>query len=151
MENKGLQAAFSAAAAVFAVYFGMLSVPLALLAIAMAVDYITGVAAACADHMLSSRRGLKGILKKLGCIILVGVAMCTDYLIYAGLSAMNIDIGSGLWFGLLVCFWLLINELISITENLIRLDVPVPPFLSGIIKRLKERIEKEGDKNNELK
>ena len=148
MENKGLQAAFSAAAAVFAVYFGMLSVPLALLAIAMAVDYIT---AACADHMLSSRRGLKGILKKLGCIILVGVAMCADYLIYAGLSAMNIDIGSGLWFGLLVCFWLLINELISITENLIRLDVPVPPFLSGIIKRLKERIEKEGDKNNELK
>ena len=63
---------------------------------------------------------------------------------YTGLSAMNIDAGSGLWCGMLVCFWLLINELISIIENLIRLDVPVPPFLSGLISRMKERIEKNG-------
>jgi len=144
MENKGMQAAFSAAAAVFSVYLGILSVPLILLAGAMAVDYITGIAAAYTNHMLSSRRGLKGIFKKLGCMVLVGVALCADYLMYTGLSAMNIDAGSGLWCGMLVCFWLLINELISIIENLIRLDVPVPPFLSGLISRMKDRIEKNG-------
>lgn len=146
MDNKGLQAAFSAAAAFLAIYLGMITVPLILLTLVMLADYITGIAAAYTFRTLSSKRGLRGIFKKLGYIVLVGVAMCIDYLLYSGLSAMNIDTGTGSWFGLLVCFWLIINELISIIENLIQLDVPIPPFLSGIIKRLKDRIERESSK-----
>ena len=66
MENKGMQAAFSAAAAVFSVYLGILSVPLILLAGAMAVDYITGIAAAYTNHMLVEPQRIKGYIQKAG-------------------------------------------------------------------------------------
>ena len=47
-------------------------------------------------------------------------------------------------FGLIVTVWLIINELISILENLARIDVPIPAFLTKIIEKLKTTIE---DKN----
>ena len=36
-------------------------------------------------------------------------------------------------FGLIVAVWLIINELISILENLSELGTPIPPFLVKIV------------------
>ena len=44
-------------------------------------------------------------------------------------------------FGLIVTVWLIINELISILENLSKMDVPIPAFLTKIIKKLKTTVE----------
>ena len=91
---------------------------------------------------LSSRIGVDGILKKVGYMVLVVVAMGVDYLIYSGLTAVNVPLPCQLWFGMLVTIWLIINEMISILENLGNIGVPIPAFLRKIIGRLKNTVEK---------
>lgn len=143
MENKTLQATFTAAAAAFVIYCNTLAVPLIILVIAMLVDYITGITAAYISRDLSSKLGLKGIIKKISYMALVAVAMGADYLIYGGFSAVNIQINYDLWFSVLVTIWLIINEMISILENLVKIGVPVPGFLTKLISRLKTEADKE--------
>ena len=79
-------------------------------------------------------------------MLLIGVAMTVDYLISHGLTAVNIKPGIQMWFALLVIAWLIINEMISILENRSRMDVPVPGFLTRIIKRLRDSAEKKEDR-----
>jgi phage-related holin len=74
---------------------------------------------------------------------LIVVAIGVDYLIYSGIAAANIELGYSMWFGLLVAVWLIINEMISILENLGRLGVPIPEFLKKIIGRLKTSAERK--------
>ena len=48
-------------------------------------------------------------------------------------------------FGLLVTFWLVLNECISILENLSAIGVPLPPFLMKIVDKLKQTTEAKGE------
>ena len=141
--DKGLQAIISAALAAFAVYMGALAVPIIVLMVMMIIDYLSGMSAAWVHGDLSSRVGAKGIVKKVGYMALIVVAMGVDYLIYSGTTAANITVNYNMWFGLLVAVWLIINEMISILENLSKLGVPIPDFLTKIIQRLKNSAERK--------
>ena len=155
MESKGLQAVLTAAITAFAVYFNALAVPLVVLIIMMVIDYISGMSAAWREGTLSSKKGIDGIVKKVGYMALVAVAMGVDYLIFTGFSAVGVSVGFDMLFGILVAVWLIINEMISILENLSRLGVPIPAFLTKVVKRLKisaegkaEIKESEEEKND---
>ena len=137
IESIGIQAIISAALAAFASYLGALAVPIIVLMVMMIIDYLSGMSAAWSEGTLSSKVGAKGIVKKVGYMALIVVAMGVDYLIYSGIAAADINVGYNMWFGLLVAVWLIINEMISILENLGRLGVPIPEFLKKIIGRLK--------------
>jgi toxin secretion/phage lysis holin len=143
VESIGIQAIISAALAAFASYLGALAVPIIILMVMMIIDYLSGMSAAWSEGTLSSRVGAKGIVKKVGYMALIVVAMGVDYLIYSGIAAANIELGYSMWFGLLVAVWLIINEMISILENLGRLGVPIPEFLKKIIGRLKTSAERK--------
>lgn len=142
MEHKGLQAVLTAAVTAFAVYFNALAVPLIVLLVMMIIDYISGMSAAWREGTLNSKKGVDGIIKKVGYMALVAVAMGVDYLIFSGFAAVNVSVGFEMLFGILVAVWLIINEMISILENLSRLGVPIPQFLTKVVKRL--RISAEG-------
>ena len=109
----------------------------------MIIDYLSGMAVAWSQNNLSSKIGAKGIIKKVGYMALIVVAMGVDYLIYSGIAVTGLEVGYNMWFGLLVAVWLIINEMISILENLGKLGVPIPEFLTKIIKRLKSTTEGE--------
>ncbi len=143
VESIGIQAIISAALAAFASYLGALAVPIIVLMVMMIIDYLSGMSAAWSEGTLSSKVGAKGIVKKVGYMALIAVAMGVDYLIYSGIVAANIEVGYNMWFGLLVAVWLIINEMISILENLGRLGVPIPEFLKKIIGRLKTSAERK--------
>lgn len=143
IENIGIQAIISAALAAFASYLGALAVPIIVLMVMMIIDYLSGMSAAWSEGTLSSKLGAKGIVKKVGYMALIVVAMGVDYLIYSGIAAAGINVGYNMWFGLLVAVWLIINEMISILENLGRLGVPIPEFLKKIIGRLKTSAERK--------
>ena len=128
MEHKGLQAVLTAAVTAFAVYFNALAVPLIVLLVMMIIDYISGMSAAWREGVLNSKKGVDGIIKKVGYMALVAVAMGVDYLIFSGFAAVNVSVGFEMLFGILVAVWLIINEMISILENLSRLGVPIPHF-----------------------
>lgn len=149
MENKGLQAVITAALTAFTIYFNALAVPLFVLLIMMVIDYISGMSAAWREGMLNSKKGVDGIIKKVGYMGLVAVAMGVDYLIFSGFAAVNVSVGFNMLFGVLVAVWLIINEMISILENLAKLGVPIPQFLTKVVKRLKISAEGKADKITE--
>ena len=148
IESIGIQAIISAALAAFASYLGALAVPIVVLMVMMIIDYLSGMLAAWSEGTLSSKVGAKGIVKKVGYMALIVVAMGVDYLICSGISAASLDLPYTMWFGLLVAVWLIINEMISILENLDRLDVPIPGFLRAIVKKLKISADGKDEKND---
>ena len=130
------------AAAVWS-YARTILVPLVILISVMVVDYVSGVAAAWVNHELSSRVGLVGIIKKLSYLALVVAGCSVDYLVSllgTQLGGTEISIKA---IGLVVVCWLIINELISILENVARQGGPVPPFLAAILRHLRETAEKQ--------
>ena len=152
IEEKSLQAVFSAALAALISYLGIVAVPVTVLVFAMIIDYITGMISAWHSSELSSKKGIFGIIKKTSYLALVCVGMGVDWLIYSGIKQVGIDLDYTIFFGLLVTIWLIINELISILENLGSIGVPLPKFLFAVIKRLKNHtecvVESEDKKND---
>lgn len=146
MQNKEMQMFISAAFAGLLYYLGIVAVPIIMLIGAMIIDYATGMMAAWTNSELSSKRGVKGIVKKVGYLALVVVAMIIDWLISQGLQQINVDLHYSVFFAVLVTVWLIINELISTLENLSRMGVPIPNFMKKIIDRLKTTVEK-GDES----
>ena len=149
MQNKEFQVFVSAAFAGLLYYLGIVSIPIIMLICAMIIDYITGMSAAWYNSELSSKRGVKGIVKKVGYLALVVAAMIIDWLISQGLQQINVDLHYSVFFAVLVAVWLIINELISTLENLSRMGVPIPNFMKKLINRLKTTVdESEGDKSD---
>lgn len=152
IEAKSVQTALSAFLAMIAYYFGIIIVPLIVLCVVMVIDYITGMISAWKNTELSSKKGLLGIVKKVCYVALVCVGMGVDWLIYSGMKQIGVDVNYTIFFSVLVTVWLVINELISILENLRNIGVPLPQFLLSIVKRLKvsteNRVESEENKND---
>ena len=149
-DERSLQVIFSAALAALISYLGVVAIPVTVLMTAMIIDYVTGMAAAWHNKKLSSKKGLSGIIKKISYLALVCVGMGVDWVIYYGIKSVGVDMGYTFFFGVLVAVWLIINELISILENLESIGVPMPTFLIKIVKRLKitaENVGESEDKN----
>ena len=117
-------------------YFGMIAVPIAVLAAAMLIDYASGMTKAWLAGELSSRVGLRGIVKKVGSLAVICVAAIVDWLMISGLQRVGITLKLDYCFGLIVTIWFIINECISILENLAAIGVPLPGFLTAMVKRL---------------
>lgn len=145
MKDNIIQATVSVALGALAAYFNVLLVPLTILIGVMIIDYATGMTSAWKSGELESKTGLIGILKKVSYLVLVAVGGVVDYLICTGLAAANVDIGVTYCCGLIVTIWLIINELISILENLSELGTPIPKFLVNIVRRLKNTVENKTD------
>ncbi|MDY2782632.1 MAG: phage holin family protein [Candidatus Pseudoruminococcus sp.] len=130
-----IQAVITAALAALTYYFSILTVPIIVLMAVMVIDYITGMVSAWHNAELSSKKGVFGIIKKLCYLALVCVGMGVDWLIYSGMTQVGITMNYTVFFGILVAIWLIINELISILENLNRIGVPLPKFITVIVKK----------------
>lgn len=139
-------------------YFGILLYVIMVLCFAMLLDWITGLAASKKEGTISSKKGSDGILKKFGFMGVIAVAVMIDWLIYEVGAQFGLMIpaltGESTFFSLLATLWILINELISILENIVRIsgEENVPAFLMPILKGFKTKVEKTGgDKAEELK
>lgn len=112
-----------------------------LLVVFVAVDYISGVAAAYVNKTLSSSVGFKGIVKKILIFFLVGMGHILDVCVF----------GEGAVMRTAVIFFYVANEGISIIENCSALSLPVPDILKNALAKIKDRSgEKElSDKASE--
>lgn len=151
MKDNIIQATISVVLGALASYFNVLLIPVLVLVAVMVIDYATGMTSAWKSGELESKTGLIGILKKVSYLVLVAVGGVVDYLISAGLAAANVEISITYCCGLIVCVWLIINELISILENLAELGTPIPKFLVNIVRRLKNTVESKTDSETDKK
>lgn len=139
--NMTISAVLAAALGALCSYFAHLVIPLIVLVAVMLLDYGTGMGKAWVNGELSSRIGIRGILKKLGYIVIVGVALVMDWLIRSALKDVGVDVTLPYLLGMIVTIWLIINELISILENVAAIGAPVPAFIEKLLARLKGSVE----------
>ena len=129
-----------------AAYFKVMAIPITVLITVMLIDYISGMTKAWITSELSSKIGLRGIIKKLCYLLVVCVAAVVDWLITSGLKNIGVQVAATYYIGVIVTVWLIINELISILENLGAIGVPLPAFLTKLVKRLKSEVDKNNEK-----
>lgn len=149
-----LQGALVAAGAWLADRLGVLYPVLILLTSTMILDYITGMLASKAeaiDHPgdsaygWSSRKGAKGIIKKVGYLCVIAAAMVVDYIVLNVAQAAGIAMPTKAFFGLLVAIWYLLNEVLSIVENAGRMGADVPEWLRKYVAVLRDKIDADAD------
>lgn len=109
---------------------GGFDIALQCLLIAIALDYISGIVKAFTTKTLSSNIGFKGILKKIGVLLLVMVSVVID----------NVTGQTGA-IRTLVIYYFVANEGLSIIENLSIAGVPIPKTLKKALKALRKENE----------
>lgn len=105
-------------------------VALQCLIIAIALDYVSGLIKAWHTKTLSSRIGFRGLVKKVGYLLIVMLAVLID----------RVTGNSGA-IRTLVIYYFVANEGLSIIENLSVTNIPIPKVIKKALKALK----KEGE------
>ena len=132
--------------AVMTSWLGTLAIPVYILVACNVIDYITGITAACVKkEQVSSYKGILGIAKKVFMYLLVLVGVFVDFMLQYMFKNLNIPISLPFVVGCIVACWLVLNEMLSILENLNEIGVPMPPFLMPLVERIKGTVEKKGD------
>lgn len=139
---KTAKAVCVAAFGLLSSWLGVLAIPVYVLVACNIMDYITGLAAAHRrNQKVSSYVGVLGIAKKVCMWLLIAVGAVVDWLLlYCGAS-LGFEIHLSMLAASLVAVWLIINEIISILENIGDIGVPLPGFLTKIVQGLKSKIE----------
>ena len=110
------------------VYFlGGLDIALTTLLIFIVLDYITGVCKAVIKKKVNSVIGLKGIVKKVGYLIIVALSVRLD-IITGGTGALRT----------LVIYFFVANEGISILENWGTMGLPLPEKIMETLEQIKK-------------
>ena len=145
MKAKAIEYTISAAIGAFFSFFGVLAIPLALLIPCNIIDYFTGMAASKVNgEKITSEKSFAGIVKKVMMYILIFVGYGIDCMISYVAANLHIEMAFPLLFSAMVASWLVINELISITENCEATGVAIP-VLSPVLRFIKKKIETEVD------
>ncbi len=105
------------------------------LMVLMGFDYVTGLLCAFQLKSVSSSVGFIGITKKLLMISIVGISYLIDTSI----------IGEGVVMRTASILYYASNEIISITENLANLGVPLPPQITKFFAQIATEEETKDD------
>lgn len=111
----------------FVYLIGGMDIAITCLLIAIALDYISGLIKAYECKVLSSKIGFRGILKKVGVLLVVMLAVLIDR-VTGNTGAIRT----------LVVYYFVANEGLSIIENLAEAGVPIPKSLKKALKSLKK-------------
>lgn len=138
------KAILSAGLAVLASYLGILFVPVVLMVLCNITDYATGLmASAYRGDTISSYKSMKGIIKKLGMWIMVEVGWIMDLIVDYTIQTFGWNFHWSTCIACLVAVWIVVNELISIKENVKAMGTNVPAFVDKITDGMLDAVDKE--------
>lgn len=112
--------------------WGGFDVAMQCLLVAIFLDYISGIIKAFVRKELSSSIGFKGIVKKVGVLVIVALAVLIDRVT-----------GESGAIRTLVIYYFVANEGLSIIENAGKAGLPIPHSIREALEALK----KQGDDN----
>lgn len=143
---------FGAITAALTVIFGKEWYLFALFLLFNLFDWVTGWYKAHKNQDESSKKGFKGIMKKLSYWIIIAVAFALPEAFMPLGDVIGFDMSFMLLFGWLTLAMLMVNEARSILENLMELGVKVPSLLiKGLAvteKLLNTKTNNESEENN---
>lgn len=120
-------AAVAGVASVVIWLFGGIDIAMQCLLIAIVIDYISGLIKAYNTKTLDSKIGFKGILKKVGILCIVCLAVLIDRLT-----------GESGAIRTLVIYYFVANEGLSVLENLSIAGLPIPQSIKKALQALKK-------------
>jgi len=109
---------------------GGLDMALQILLMMMALDYVTGILKAIFNKKLNSEIGAKGIVKKVGYLVIIAVATMLDRIIGDTGAIRNV-----------VIFFYIANEGISLIENWVLMGLPMPQIVADTLEQIKKKGE----------
>lgn len=112
---------------------GGFDVAMQCLLIAIALDYVSGIIKAFVLKQLSSTVGFRGILKKVGVLVVVALAVLIDRVT-----------GESGAIRTLVIYYFVANEGLSIIENVGKAGLPIPHSIKEALQALKKQGDNDG-------
>ena len=107
--------------------FGDIDIAMQCLLIAIVIDYVSGLIKAFNTKTLDSKLGFKGILKKVGILCIVALAVVVDHIT-----------GESGAIRTLVVYYFVANEGLSVLENLSIAGLPIPQSIKKALQALKK-------------
>ena len=153
-----IQALASGVIAWISAKLGILFPVFGILFLLMVLDYFTGMMASKTEALnhpnnkkygWSSKKGAIGIIKKVGYLCVIVVAMVVDFILLKLAYQLGVEVHGKAYFGLLVAVWYILNEMLSIIENTGRMGANVPDWLSKYIAVLKGKIDSKEQEETE--
>lgn len=128
MEKTTITLATAGVGTILYFLFGEFDIALQCLLVFIALDYISGIIKAYTNKELSSKIGFRGILKKVGILIIVAVGVLVDRITGDSGAVRS-----------LVIYYFVANEGLSIIENLSQTGLPIPKSIKNALKILKNQ------------
>lgn len=135
-----------------ATFLGQYGVMIILVALVIVFDVITGlIKCKVSDIPITSNKGTKGFFKKMAFMVCLFFGFFLDYAIpYMG-SRIALDIQFNMPFGMIICFYIILNESISICENLYACnDQMMPKWIVKVLKLAKDKIDDGGKQYEDI-
>lgn len=130
--------------------FGAFGILACIMIVLFVVDWAVGLVAAISENTIGSVKhgwksiiGARGIIKKIGYGVAVGVACLVDLIVHVATDFFNVSLPISMFFATVTCMWFVFNEMISILENIERTGAELPAWLLDLIKLLQININKE--------
>lgn len=125
-------------------WFGYIAIAFVILVGLNFTDYITAIGVAPKrGQKIESRKGIKGIIKKIYMWVLVAIGGVLDWLILYAVAKVGIVSPFKFIISSAVVIWLICNEIISILENIGDSGVDLPPFLMKAVQWIKQGTEQQ--------
>lgn len=134
--------------------FGTFGILWIILLFMFVADFITGTSASgvekankVPDSGLESKKGAIGIFKKVAYVMAICLGMAVDLLVYVLTDFFDITLPlpTKMFFGTLVCLWFILNEMLSVIENIERIGVDMPLWLTAFVTLLKNKVDKKAE------
>lgn len=127
----------------FTKQYGMI---IAFVSVAVIFDWITGIIGEKAvGHAITSKKGTVGFWKKMALFAGLFFGFFLDYFIPYALAKVNIDLPiTGAVFGMIIGCYIVINECISICENIYKANPAIlPQWVVTMLTLAKTQIDKD--------
>ena len=138
-----------------ATFFQQYGLFIVFVSFAIVFDCITGlIKAKTIGEGLTSQKGWKGFWKKISLLVGLFFGIFLDYAVPLLFARAGLTLGVDLPFALIICCYIVLNESISVCENLYLINPNImPKWIIKLLKGSKSRLEEEKDKkekeNNE--
>lgn len=127
MKQNIIEIGFASVGTLLVYLFGGWDIALQCLVTAIVLDYISGLIKAYNTKTLSSKIGFKGLLKKVGILCIVILAVLLD----------RISGETGV-IRTMVIYYFVANEGLSVLENLAEAGLPIPQFIKNALLNLQK-------------
>lgn len=146
---KWLISIIGGAIATFGKQYGML---ILLVAVVIVFDLVTGLLKVKVSNegAWSSDKCQKGLFKKLGLLLGMCFGFFLDWFIPYVLLYVNVTLPFAMPFSMIICFYIVLNEAISVCENLYAVNPEImPKWIVKLLSNVKEKIGSDADNESE--